>query len=386
MNLYFKKRWWKIFLLSGAIIIGSISIIVTNVIVDGIEKEERKKVEMWAEATRMITQNDLSGVNLTFIYEIIQKNESIPLIVINQDGKITAHRNLQLEEPIIDENLYKHLEKIRNQYPPIEYKVSETETHKVYYSDSALLIQLRYFPLIQVAVIFVFIIIAYLAFDSSRRAEQNQVWVGMAKETAHQLGTPISSLMAWVELIKLQEPESEIVKELDKDTTRLQKIADRFSKIGSTPRLEMENLDDLITNVVDYLKTRVSDKIEFKTHSFSPNPVFAPLNLSLFEWVIENICKNAIDAMNGDGQISLEVSSSNDHYFLDITDNGKGIAKSKFKTIFKPGYTTKKRGWGLGLSLVKRIVENYHSGKIFVKWSELNKGTTFRIVLKKKLL
>ncbi|HNP48432.1 MAG TPA: HAMP domain-containing sensor histidine kinase, partial [Bacteroidia bacterium] len=248
--------------------------------------------------------------------------------------------------------------------------------------DSELLIRLRYYPYFQLAVIALFLFVSYLAFSTSRKAEQNQVWVGMAKETAHQLGTPLSSLLAWLELLKMKGTSKEYTIEIEKDLQRLQTITDRFSKIGAAPALKKEDVYQVLVHSVDYIRNRTSDQVSF--HIDKPvNEIYAPMNVPLFEWVIENILKNALDAMSGAGIISISITDQHQFVYMDINDTGKGIPKSSYKTIFKPGYTTKSRGWGLGLSLSKRIIEDYHDGQIFVKSSEMGKGTTFRIVLKK---
>jgi signal transduction histidine kinase len=272
---------------------------------------------------------------------------------------------------------------MKTQNEPILISVSDTETQYLYYRDSLLLENLKYYPIVQFAVIILFILVAYLAFNSSRNAEQNQVWVGMSKETAHQLGTPISSLMAWVELLKMQNIDESLIREFEKDTHRLQKITERFSKIGSVPELITTDIGEAIRSTVEYLRTRSSGKVKYILDFDETKRIEAPLNASLFSWVIENLCKNAIDAMNGNGTIHISLIDKGEQLFIDVADTGKGIAKSNFKTVFQPGFTTKKRGWGLGLSLAKRIVENYHRGKIFLKHSEINKGTTFRIILQK---
>jgi signal transduction histidine kinase len=266
---------------------------------------------------------------------------------------------------------------------PITISVSETQKQYLYYGDSILLENLKFYPIVQFGVIILFILVAYVAFNSSRNAEQNQVWVGMSKETAHQLGTPISSLMAWVELLKMQNIDENLIQEFEKDTERLQKITERFSKIGSIPELIPTDVAETIRSTIEYLKTRSSGKVKFIL-DFDPDKRYeAPLNSPLFSWVIENLCKNAIDAMNNTGTIQVSISEKVDQLFIEVSDTGKGISKAYFKTVFQPGFTTKKRGWGLGLSLAKRIVENYHKGKIFLRQSEINKGTTFRIVLNK---
>jgi signal transduction histidine kinase len=276
---------------------------------------------------------------------------------------------------------------MKSQHEPIEIVVNIPELNTsfknyIYYKDSSLLTQLRYYPYFQLAVIALFLLVSYFAFSTSRKAEQNQVWVGMAKETAHQLGTPISSLIAWVEYLKLKGLEPEMTNEVEKDILRLSTITERFSKIGSTPKLNTENVADVVKQTMDYIQSRSSDRVQFSFNSPKDKTLTAQLNVPLFEWVIENICKNAIDAMGGEGSIAVSISEAQHGIFIDIKDSGKGISKSKFNTIFNPGYTTKSRGWGLGLSLAKRIINEYHKGNIFVKESEYNKGTIFRIMLK----
>jgi signal transduction histidine kinase len=272
---------------------------------------------------------------------------------------------------------------MRDSHDPIEISLPGQNKNYILYKDSTLLVKLRYYPYFQLSVIALFLFVSYLAFSNSRKSEQNQVWVGMAKETAHQLGTPLSSLIAWMEILKMKGLSSEYTGEIQKDIQRLQTITDRFSKIGSAPSLQKENVQQVLDHSINYIKTRTSDKIAFSLHNNSSAQVFAPMNIPLFEWVIENILKNAIDAMTGEGKISVTITDQQQFVYIDIVDSGKGIAKGQFKTVFKPGYTTKSRGWGLGLSLSKRIIEEYHDGQIFVKHSEPNKGTTFRIVLKK---
>ena len=273
---------------------------------------------------------------------------------------------------------------MRRQHEPIEILFANNQKNYIYYRDSDLLIQLRWYPYFQLAIIALFLVVSYLAFSTSRKAEQNQVWVGMAKETAHQLGTPLSSLMAWVEYLKTQlNTDQTHIPEIEKDLNRLNTITERFSKIGSAPALKKENIMEVLTTSVSYIRSRSSSKVEFTINNEQNYEVEAPMNVPLFEWVLENLFKNAIDAMSGDGSITINVLDQQQFVYIDITDTGKGIAKSKFKTVFKPGYTSKSRGWGLGLSLSKRIIEEYHDGHIFVKSSEINLGTTFRIVLKK---
>jgi signal transduction histidine kinase len=270
-----------------------------------------------------------------------------------------------------------------SQNAPIEVNLADTGIRYIFYKDSFLLTQLKYYPLVQFAVIGLFLFIAYILFSTARKSEQNQVWVGMAKETAHQLGTPLSSMIGWVELLKLKGLDDDTVQEIEKDVLRLGTITDRFSKIGAAARLEPQDIVRVIHETVGYIKSRSSPKVRFSIQPDQTNPIVAPVNLHLFEWVIENLCKNSIDAMEGSGTISIEVTQDETCAMIDITDTGKGIPKSRFRTIFHPGYTSKTRGWGLGLTLSKRIIDNYHNGKIFVKSSVVGKGTTFRVMLKK---
>jgi signal transduction histidine kinase len=267
--------------------------------------------------------------------------------------------------------------------PPLIIDLGNGEKNFIFYEESYLLTQLKYYPYFQFGVIGLFLMIAYTLFSTARKAEQNQVWVGMSKETAHQLGTPLSSLMAWIEILKTKSVDETILKEIQRDIDRLDTITDRFSKIGSKPVLVKENITEILIHAADYIKQRTSRNVTFEITSSSKTQIKANVSVPLFEWVIENLCKNAVDAMNGVGKITIEVTDAIQFVYVDITDTGKGIPKSKTKTVFEPGYTTKQRGWGLGLSLCKRIIENYHGGKIFVKWTEPDKGTTFRIVLEK---
>jgi signal transduction histidine kinase len=384
LEFYFRKRRWKILLLLLAVVIGIGSFAYTNWLVKRMAIEERKTVELWAEATQKLANYDInSKQDITFLVDVISRNTSIPIIITDSIGHISDVRNIAFSEENKDKIWLREFLKMKEENPPIIISVSETETQYLYYSDSVLLENLKYYPVIQFAVIFLFILVAYLAFSSSRNAEQNQVWVGMSKETAHQLGTPISSLMAWVELLKMQNIDETLIQEFEKDTHRLEKITERFSKIGSVPELVRTDVAETIRSSVDYLRTRSSSKVKYILDFDEQLKYEVPLNASLFSWVIENLCKNAIDAMNNSGTILISILEKGDQILIDVADTGKGISKSYHKTVFQPGFTTKKRGWGLGLSLAKRIVENYHKGKIFLKQSEINKGTTFRIVLQK---
>lgn len=294
-----------------------------------------------------------------------------------------AYGNLpdnKMKEPAF---VQKTLDAMKSQNRPIEVNLADTGIRYIFYKDSFLLTQLKYYPFVMFGVFSIFLFIAYLLFSTARKSEQNQVWVGMAKETAHQLGTPLSSMIGWVELLKLKGLDEETVTEIEKDVLRLETITDRFSKIGAAARLEPYNIVRVIYDSVNYIKSRVSPKVRFTITPEISTQIITPINLHLFEWVIENLCKNAVDAMEGNGFIHIEVTEDTSQVVIDITDSGRGIQKSRFKTIFHPGYTSKTRGWGLGLTLSKRIIDNYHSGKIFVKSSTIGKGTTFRIILKK---
>ncbi len=383
MSIYYKKQWWKIILFSIAVIIGVSSLYYTNILVKRLSIEERKKVEIWAEATRLTNESDNSGKILSFLLQVIQNNRTVPVILTDSSNKILSWRNLDSIKATNPEYVKAQLASMKKEKEPIVINLSNSNKNYIYYHESYLLQQLTYYPFIQLGVILLFIVVAYLAFSASRKAEQNQVWVGLTKETAHQLGTPTSSLMAWSELMKERLPEIELVSELEKDVKRLEIITERFSKIGSKPTLKPTNLLETIISAVEYLKNRTSDKIIFK-FEFPEEETTILLNRSLFEWVIENLCKNSVDAISNEGKITIGVKELKNKILIDIADTGKGIPKSKYNTIFNPGYTTKTRGWGLGLSLVKRIVENYHKGKIFVLNSEIGKGTTIRIVLNYK--
>lgn len=383
MNIYSKKQKWKLFLLFIALIIGVSSFVITNNLTKKLSIEERKKVEMWALGMRQLSALDIEGKDYTFILEVIKNNETVPVILTDKEDKIISSRNLDVDKENDQKYLAKQLAKMKKDNDPIEIILLDGNKNFIYYKESILLTRLFYFPIIQLGVILLFLLVSYVAFSSSRKAEQNQVWVGMSKETAHQLGTPTSSLLASVELLKLKNAEEKIVIELEKDVHRLEVITERFSKIGSKPKLTKQDVVGVLINAVKYIKARSSQKVNFEFNFSENDKVFVPFNNSLFEWVIENLCKNAIDSMEGQGNITINIDDRIQYLFIDIIDDGKGIAKSKYKTIFQPGYTTKQRGWGLGLSLSKRIVEIYHEGKIFVNYSEVDKGTNMRIVLKK---
>ncbi len=392
MNIYQQKRRWKILLLVFAILIAALSLAYTNYLVGKISEVERNNAELWAKAQRSIIEADSENSEFfEFLLYVINETTSVPVILTDEKGGIIAYRELDSARTYFPERepekrhdpkyFENQLRLMNEQHEPIILELIDGRVQYVFYRDSQLLTELRYFPYIQLSIISLFLIVAYIAFSSSRKSEQNQVWVGMAKETAHQLGTPISSLLAWMELIKerYKSNDDPIFREMENDIERLELITDRFSKIGSTPVLEPHDLKEVTSNYIEYLRKRTSNKINFSIHGDS---VIALLSIPLFEWVLENLCKNAVNAIgNNPGNIELTVSEGRGVAFIDIKDDGMGIPKSKWETVFQPGYTTRKRGWGLGLSLTRRIVEHYHKGQIFVKESELGNGTVFRVLL-----
>lgn len=386
MSIYSKKQQWKLILFFVAVLIGGSSLLYTNFLVNKLDLEERKKIELWAEATDQLANSGMGPINNVLATRIIQENSTIPIILTNEVGEIIGSRNIVKSKNASSKYLKSDLERMKKIHEPIQIEVKMGDkvilTQYLYYDDSYLLKQLRYYPALQLLVIFLFIMVSYIAFSRSRKSEQNQVWAGMAKETAHQIGTPLSSMMAWLEILKNKKELNDITKELDKDVHRLTTITERFSKIGSKPKLDLTNIYDCFKETLAYLKNRISEKISIRLSSNNEN-LLIPINRALFEWVIENTCKNAVDAMKGEGQIDIQLMEEAEYLKIYIIDSGKGLNKSDFRSIFKPGYSSKKRGWGLGLSLSKRIIEEYHGGEIYVKSSELNKGTTFCISLKK---
>ncbi len=400
LNTYQNKRLWKYILLAFAIIIASGSLFYTNYLVRNIAQKERTRAQLWAMSMRQSITSDDNDF-LPFVLAV-RDSSIVPAIVTNEKGDIITTKGLDSTKTFIPPPPDAIKDKKGPKYDPGYYR-SELATMKaqhepiiinlpglgkgnnlIYYKNSPLLTQLKFFPFVQLSVIAVFLLLAYTAFNSSRKSEQNQVWVGLAKETAHQLGTPISSLMAWIELIKdkFNAEEDPLVAEMENDVRRLEIVADRFSKIGSKPKLEGHSVYEVVNDFVDYFKVRVSNNINFEITGNTE--LKAGLNIPLFDWVIENLLKNAVNAIEGKGSIKVNIFTNKvkDQVYIDVTDTGKGIPRSKFATVFQPGYTTRKRGWGLGLSLTKRMVENYHNGQIFVRDSELGKGTTFRIILK----
>ena len=329
-------------------------------------------------------KNTMDDLIKSFISEVAVNSASVPVIYTDSSKmNVLAYGNVDTAKIKDAAYLKSTLAEMASQNQPIEVEFGDGGKSYIFYQESMLLTQLKYYPYVMFGIIGLFLLVAYLLFSTARRVEQNQVWVGMAKETAHQLGTPLSSLMAWVEYLKDKGLDMDTATEIDKDVRRLETITERFSKIGSVPKLNYVDLVKVLDDSVIYMKSRTSKNVTFTIHSGNQTEVMAQLNVPLFEWVIENLIRNAVDAMNGHGAITITLSDQTQFVYIDVTDNGKGIPKSKYKTVFEPGYTTKQRGWGLGLSLTKRIIENYHSGKIFVKSSEIDKGTTFRIVLNK---
>lgn len=393
MEFYRNNSNLKWIILAVSVVISVSSIYYTNVLVEQLKQRERDQVQLVAKALEY-TSNDLEN-NITFITEeIIYKNNSIPLILVDEEERIVYHNNIDINPRWSDAQLQERLQSqfadMKGAYAPVEIVLRDPATQEifghqyVYYKNSFLLTQLIAYPYIQLSVIAIFGFISYLAFNYSRTAEQNRVWVGLAKETAHQLGTPLSSLMAWIEVLR-DDPDIKnrgIVEELEKDIVKLRIVTERFSSIGSVPTLKAENIYLLVNNVVGYLQPRVSSKIHFEVYTLSET-IQAAVHAPLFEWVLENLCKNAVDAMGSSGTIAIKIlRGGSGRVFIDISDTGKGIPKANIASVFKPGFTTKKRGWGLGLALAKRIIELYHDGRIFVKSSEENQGTTFRIELR----
>ncbi len=406
-NIYDIRRYGTLAFMAVAVALAACFLGVSNSLVSDLARQERQRMELWAEATKGIINaswpDDDSGDGtlnrqyMDFLLHIIEDNQSIPVILTDDSGNIILQRNFNLPEPLDSLNplyispanqayLNRKLHSIAgSNQNVIPIEIGGGMTQHLYYEDSYLLQRLNYYPYVQMLVMIVFVAVVYYAVMSTKKAEQNKVWVGLSKETAHQLGTPISSLMAWVELLQQMDVDPDVVSEMNKDVVRLSTIASRFGKIGSKPKIEPTDVDEVVRSAVSYMKTRISQRIslDYVAPQRDELPLQASLSDSLFQWVLENLIKNAVDAMEATGSIS--VTSGRDtrtnQIFIEVTDTGKGLPKKRFKTIFNPGYTTKKRGWGLGLALAKRIVEQYHGGRIYVKWSEPGRGTTFRIEL-----
>lgn len=402
MHIYERQRAGKYIFLAVSIVAIVVFLLISNNLVKELAKQERERMNIWAQATERLANADMDS-DIEFLLSIISENNSIPVMVADSSFTIIDFRNFKLpvkqdrEKTLYSElseksqaYLLKRLKKSGGDTPLkemseknphyIEVKVAADTYQYIYYEDSFLLKSLSLYPYIQLGVMVVLALIIYLAVIYTKRAEQNKVWVGLSKETAHQLGTPISSLMAWTQFLEASGVDRDVTKEIDKDVSRLSVIAERFSKIGSVPEMQLEYINDVVGGSLDYMKRRISGKVEMKMH-LSDDDHGVMLSRPLFEWVMENLTKNAVDAMGGEGHLDITTGSDKDRVWIEVKDTGKGIARKNFKTVFNPGYTTKKRGWGLGLTLVKRIVEDYHGGKIYVKESEIGKGTTFRIEL-----
>ena len=380
-------RQVKILLVLAAIFIAVASLLISHSLIRDLAQQERSKMEVWAEAMRTLSEADDSA-DLSLVLKVLDENNTIPVVVLGKDGMVTEYRNVKISANDASDSV-KFVNKVAQQMKAagqviqIPLANNHNDYIEVCYDESLMLRRIAIYPYIQLGVVMLFVVVAIFALLTSKRAEQNKVWVGLSKETAHQLGTPISSLMAWLAILKETYPNDKLLPELDKDIQRLQLVADRFSKIGSIPEPVPASMNEVLDHVVDYMDRRTSKKIQMIA-DLPDEDIIIKMNASLFEWVIENLCKNAVDAMGGEcGQIVLHLEQLDNKVVVEISDTGKGIKKKNIKNVFRPGFTTKQRGWGLGLSLAKRIVEDYHHGKIFVKSSELGKGTTFRIELKK---
>ena len=395
-NIYDSRRIWKMALIAISLLLMAIFITISNNLVKDLATQERERMEIWADATQelasMASEPNAAPTDVDFVFRIIERNHNIPVLLVDDQGEILQYRNFKLPEPIDSLNptalsktnekyLKGKLGKLMKSSNKIEIKIDRNTTQYLYYEDSTVLRRLAYYPYIQLSVLLLFLAIAYFALISVKKAEQNKVWVGLSKETAHQLGTPISSLMAWTQLLESMGIDGDIVTDMNKDVHRLSVIADRFSKIGSMPDKELAFINEAVSTSLEYMSNRISKQVTLTLHLNEAENCGVMLCQSLFEWVMENLTKNAVDAMEGKGSIDITVGAAkNDNMVLiAIKDTGKGISRKNFKTVFNPGYTTKKRGWGLGLTLVKRIIEEYHNGKIYVKESELGNGTTFVI-------
>jgi signal transduction histidine kinase len=380
MDLYSKKQRWKQVLILLALAIGICSLWYTNNLVEELAEQERSKVELWARGTSYLA-NSPEDADLSFVFEVIRDNTSIPIILTDGDDNIISVRNF--DERLSEDSVYlgEQLRLFKERNEPIVIELYGGGRNLIYFDNSELFYRLKYYPYVSLGIVSLFILVAYIAFSVSRKAEQDQVWVGMAKETAHQLGTPLSSLIAWIEYLRMKDVDSATLDDMAKDVKRLETITERFSKIGSTPELVPHSIAAVLEESLDYMRSRSSKKVKYVLENKVEDNVKVPINTPLFAWVIENLCRNAMDAMEGAGIITVRLSREMDKVLIDVEDTGKGIPSGKFETVFQPGYTSKKRGWGLGLSLTRRIVEHYHGGRIWVLRSELGQGTTFRITL-----
>lgn len=389
-NIYDKRRLWKtVFLIVSVVLVGFF-LYISNNLVEDLAKQERERMEIWANATKALTSSQAGDID--FYLSIIQNNDNIPVLLVDDEDNILMQRNFKLPEAVdslapdllSDGNrafLAGRLAKLKSTRNHIPIQLENATTQHIYYEDSTLLTSMSYFPRIQLAVMVLFVVIVYFAVMSTKKAEQNKVWVGLSKETAHQLGTPISSLMAWVEMLEASGVDKDVVNDMDKDVKRLSMIADRFSKIGSRPEMKEEPVCQSVSRGLEYMRARISTSVKLHISLPDDDERHVMLCRPLFDWVMENLCKNAVDAMQGVGKLDVTLSYHGRTAVIDVRDTGKGIARKNFKTVFSPGFTTKRRGWGLGLTLAKRIVEEYHNGRIYVKQSEIGVGTTFCIEL-----
>ncbi len=382
LNAFEIKRIIKIVLLLLALLISVVTLFLSQRLVNKIAAEETKKMEIWADAEHILSDPESEG-DLGFHLKIIQSNTTIPAILVSETGRVIQHINLQKEgtvKKISDHDLLEKIEEFKSENIPIDIPIDEKTIYKVYYGKSTVLKQLEYYPYVVLGIVALFMLVSYVAFSYSTRSEQNQVWVGLAKETAHQLGTPISSLMGWIECLEMDIIPDNAPSEMRKDIDRLKIITERFSKIGSEPVLEAVEFNAILQESIAYMRSRSGANVNFDVKLLA-HPVLVDINVNLFNWVVENLIKNSIDAMDGKGDLHFVIDQKNDKVIVDFSDNGKGIPRNQLKNIFKPGFTTKRRGWGLGLSLAKRIIEDYHRGQIFVKESIPQVRTTFRIIL-----
>lgn len=398
-DIYHTRRVWKWVLVAVSIVLVGNFLYFSNNLVKDLSEQERDRMQIWADATKelatmSIATDSASTTNVNFLLGIIEANDNIPVLLVDEQDNILLHRNFVLPYQTDNFGLYalspeneaflvEKLKSLKNTSNRIDIHLDGGIVQFLYYEDSTLLRRLQVYPYVLLGVLIVFVMVVYFALISIKKAEQNKVWVGLSKETAHQLGTPISSLMAWMQMLETTELGGSIVSDMNKDVQRLSVIADRFSKIGSKPEMELAFINESVVNSLEYMRTRISQRVKLSIHT-DEEECGVLLCMSLFEWVMENLTKNAVDAMQGEGSIDVTVSNSSSTIFIDVKDTGKGIARKNFNTVFNPGYTTKKRGWGLGLTLVKRIIEEYHGGRIYVKESEIGMGTTFRIELPRK--
>jgi hypothetical protein len=382
-SAYELKKIWKSLIILGGLVIGGFFLWYTNGLVKELRIQEREKVALWAEATKEAGNIEDPDADINFLMQVISLNKTVPVIVMDENGNITQDRNLDSKKRDNEAYMKKMVDEMEAEHEPIVIEYYGDQKMIIYYKDSTILTQLQYFPILLFIVVAMFILISYIAFSNSRKAQQNLVWAGMARETAHQIGTPLSSLMGWQEILKGYNVDSYVTDEIDKDIKRLQTITERFSKIGSMPELSAMDVIEVTQHASKYINDRSSKKIQFTFEAPEVAEIILPINVQLYEWVIENLMRNAIDAMNGSGHIAIKITELSHKVHIDVSDTGKGIKSTMFKTIFQPGYTTKKRGWGLGLSLVKRIIEEYHNGEVFVLRSNAKDGTTFRITMQK---